>query len=84
MILFFQKYQGTSVQELALNGIFSPCKAFVFLLLAEYHFKRIFKEQGNRNSYQFLNVPNHEWHNWKIDDGSLILSELVVKLFDSK
>ena len=77
-----QKYQGTSVQVLiALNGIVSsPCKALVFLLLAEYHLKHILKEPTIRNSYQFPNVPSHKWQNWKVDNGSSILSGLVVKL----
>ena len=73
-----QKYQGTSVQVLiALNGI-------VFLLLAEYHLKHILKEPTIRNSYQFPNVPSHKWQNWKVDNGSSILSGLVVKLNNSK
>ena len=81
-----QKYQGTSVQVLiALNGIvFSPCKALVFLILVEYHLKHILKEPTIRNSYQFPNVPSHEWQNWKVDNGSSILSGLVVKLNNSK
>ena len=64
-----QKNQGTSVQVLiALNGIvFLLCKALVFLLLAEYHLKRILKEPTIRNSYQFPNVPSHKWQNWKVD-----------------
>ena len=32
-----------------------------------------------RNSYQYLNVPSHEWHNWKVDNSLSILSGLVVK-----
>ena len=80
-----QKYQGTSVQVLiALNCIVPPCKALVFLLLAEYHLKRILKEPTIRNSYQFPNVPSHKWQNWKVDNGSSILSGLVVKLNNSK
>ena len=52
-----QKYQGTSVQVLiALNDIV----ALVFLLLAEYHLKRILKEPTIRNSYQFPNVPSQK------------------------
>ena len=79
-----KKYQGTSVQVLiALNGIVSPCKALVFLLLAEYHLKHILKEPTIRNSYQFLNVPSHKWQNWKVDNDSSILSGLVVKLYNS-
>ena len=76
-----QKYQGTSVQVLiAFNGIgFSPSKALVFHLLAEYHLKHILKEQTIRNSYQFPNVPSHEWQNWKVENGSLILSGLVTR-----
>ena len=27
-------------------------------------------------------MPSHNWHNWKVDDGSSILSGLVVKLCD--
>ena len=52
---YSQKYQGTSVQVLiAFNGtFFPPYKALVFLLLAEYHLKRVFKEPTIRNSYQF-------------------------------
>ena len=77
-----QKYQGTSVQALiAFNGIvFSPCKALVFLLLAEYHLKHILKEPTIRNSYQFPNVPSHGWQNRKVDNGSSVLSGLVVKI----
>ena len=80
-----QKYQGTSVQVLiALNGTVFLCKALVFLLLAEYHLKHILKEPTIRNSYKFLNVPSHKWQNWKVDNGSSILSGLVVKLNNSK
>ena len=81
-----QKYQGTPVQVLiALNGIvFITCKALVFLLLAEYHLKHILKEPTIRNSYQFPNVPSHKWQNLKVDNGSSILSGLVVKLNNSK
>ena len=77
-----QKYQGTSIQVLiAFNGIiFLPCKALVFLLLAEYHLKHILNEPTIMNSYQFPNVPSHEWQNWKVDNGSSILSALVVKI----
>ena len=63
---------------------FHPCKALVFLLLAEYHLKHILKELTIRNSYQFPNVPSHKWQNLKVDNGSSILSELVVKLNNSK
>ena len=83
-----QKYQGTSVQVLiALNGIlncFPPCKALVFLLLAEYHLKHILKEPTIRNSYQFPNISSYKWQNWKVDNGSSILSGMVVKLNNSK
>ena len=80
-----QKYQGTSVQVLiALNGVFPPCKALVFFLLAEYPLKHILKEPTIRNSYQFPNVPSLKWQNWKVDNGSSILSGLVVKLNNSK
>ena len=76
-----QKYQGTSVQVLiALNGIVF----FLVLLLAEYHLKHILKEPTIRHSYQFPNVPSHKWQNWKSDNGSSILSGLVVKLNNSK
>ena len=81
-----QKYQGTSVQVLiALIGIvFLLVKLLLFLLLAEYHLKHILKESTIRNSYQFPNVPRHEWQNWKVDNGSSILSGLVEKLNNSK
>ena len=36
--------------------------------------KRRLKEPTIRNAYQFPNVPSHEWHNWKVDDGSPILN----------
>ena len=42
------------------------------------------KEPTIRNSYQFPNVPSHKWQNWKVDNGSSILSGLVVKLNNSK
>ena len=77
-----QKYQGTSVQ--VLRHSFPPCKTLVFLLLAEYHLKHILKEPTIRNSYQFPNVPSHNWQNWKVDNGSSILNGLVVKLNNSK
>ena len=57
-----QKYQGTSVQVLiAFNGII-----FLLVKLAEYHLEHILKEPTIRNSYQFQNVPSHEWQNWKL------------------
>ena len=49
-----------------------------------YHLKCIFNEPIIKNSYQFPNVLSHEWHSWKVDDGSSILSGLVVKLHDGK
>ena len=81
-----QKYQGIhqSMYSLLLMASFPPCKALVNLLLAEYHLKYIHKEPTIRNSYQFQNVPSHEWQNWKVDNGSSILSGLVVKLYNSK
>ena len=42
------------------------------------------KEPTIRNSYQFPNVPGHAWQHWKVDNGSSILSGLVVKLYISK
>ena len=77
---YSQKYQGTSGQVLiAFDGIFFlPEKTLVFLLLADYHLKRMFKKPTIRHSYQFLNVPGHELHSWNFDDGSSILSGLVV------
>ena len=42
------------------------------------------KEPTIRNSYQFPNVPSHEWQHWKVDNESSILSGLVVKLQYSK
>ena len=80
------KYQGSSVPGTRCFKwhSFTPCKALVFLLLAEYHLKHILKEPTIRNSYQFPNIPSHEWQNWKVDNGSSILSGLVVKLYNSK
>ena len=87
MILFSQKYQGTSSQVLiAFNGI-------VFLLVKLYSLSptcrvsletHIQKEPTIRNSYQFPNVPSHEWQHWKVDNEYSILSRLVVKLYNSK
>ena len=71
-----QKYQVTSVQVLiAFNGI--------VYLLVEYHLKHILKEPTIRISYQYPNVTSHEWQNWKVDNGSSILSGLVVKLYNN-
>ena len=85
MILFHRNVKvHQSRYSLLLMAPFPPCKALVCRLLAEYYLERIFKEPTIRNSYQFLNVPSHEWLNWKVDDGSLILSGLVVKLYNSK
>ena len=67
--------------SLLLLHSFPSCKALVFLLLAEYHLKHILKEQTIRNSYQFPNGPSHEWKNLRADNGSSILSGLVVKLY---
>ena len=64
---------------LLLMAYFSPCKALVFLLPAEYHLKHILKELTIRNSYQFPNVRSHVWQNWKVYNGSSILSGLVIK-----
>ena len=78
MILY---HRNTSVQVLiAFNGI-----VFLLVKLKSFSYlKHILKELTIRNSYQFLNVPNHEWQNWKVDNGSSILSGLVVKLYNSK
>ena len=78
-------YHGTSVQVLiAFNGIvflLVKLKSFSYL---QFHLKHILKEPTIRNSYQFPNVPSHKWQNWKVDNGSSILSGLVVKLYNSK
>ena len=83
---FSQKYQGTSVQVLiAFNGkVLLLVKALVFLLLAAYYLKHIFKVPTIRNLNQLSNVSSHEWQNWKVDNGSSILSGLVVNLYNSK
>ena len=61
-----------------LPHLFPPCIALVFLLLAQFHWKRMLKEPTICHSYQFPNVPMHEWHSWKADDdGSSILGGLV-------
>ena len=84
---FQQKYQGSSGQVLsAFDGIimslFPPCRALVFLLLAETHWKRNLKEPIIRHLYQFPNVPGTVWLSWTVDDdGSSNLSGLVVKLY---
>ena len=72
-----QKYQGPGTHCFEWHSC-PPCKAL------EYHLKHILKEPTIRNSYQFRNVPSHEWQNWKVDNGSSILSGLVVKLYNSK
>ena len=83
---FSQKYHGASGQVfIVFDGIFIPhCKALVCLLLAEYHLKLMFKEPSVMNLYQFSNILSNEWQSWKADDGSSILSELVVKLYNRK
>ena len=55
--------------------IFATLLTLVFLLLTEYHLEHILKEPTIRNSYQFPNVPSHEWQNWKVDNGSSILMD---------
>ena len=81
MILYHRNIKvHQSRYSLLLMAYFSPCKALVFLLLAEYHLKHILKEPTIMNSYQFPKVPSHEWQNWKVDNGSSILSGLVVKI----
>ena len=52
-----QKYQGTSVQVLIAHS-FPPCKALVFLLLAEYHLKHILKELTIHISFQMFQAIN--------------------------
>ena len=81
-----QKYQGTSVHVLiALNGIvFLLVKLKSFSYLQSITWNTYSKSKTIRNSYQFQNVPNHKWQNWKVDVGSSILSGLVVKLNKSK
>ena len=74
-MIISQNYQGTSVKaRIAFNGIFFLLVyiALVFLLLAEYYLKRMFKEPTIRNSYQFLNVPSHKWHSWKVSVSSIL------------
>ena len=80
MILFHRNIKvHQSRYSLLLKAYFTPCKALVFLLLAEYHLKRIFKEP----TIKISKYPSHEWHYWKVNDGSSILSGLVVKLYNS-
>ena len=62
---FLHKYQGKSGQVL---NAFDDWIALVFLLLAEYHLKRMFQEPFIRHSYQFPNLPSHERHSWNVDD----------------
>ena len=57
MILFHRNIKiHQSRYSLLLMSSFSSFKALVFLLLAEYHLKRIVNEPTIRNSYQFPNV----------------------------
>ena len=57
MILFHRNIKvHQSRYSLLLMAYFTPCIALVFLLLAEYHLKRIFKEPTIKNSYQFPNI----------------------------
>ena len=83
---FSQKYQGTSAQVLlVLMALFSSLLSFspspTCRVSLETHIQ---KEPTIRNSYQFPNVPSHEWQHWKVDNGSSILSGLVVKLYNIK
>ena len=57
---------------------FSACNFAIVYLYKEIKFKPTI-----RNSYQFPNVPSHEWQNWKVDNGSSILNWLMVKLNNS-
>ena len=86
MILFSQKYQGTSFQVLiAFNGIIFSLLSFSLSPTCRVSLEtHIQKEPTIRNSYQFPNVPSHEWQHWKVDNESSILSGLVVKLQYSK
>ena len=85
MILYHRNIKvHQSRYSLLLMHSFHPCKALDFLLLAEYHLKHILKESTIRNSYQFQSVPSHKWQNLKVDNGSSILSGLVVELNNSK
>ena len=59
--------------------IFPPCIVLVVLLLAQYHLKCNFKEPTIRHSHHFPNVPSHEWHSWKVNYGSSILSGKIVQ-----
>ena len=79
---FAEKYQGTSAQVLnAFGGIF-----FLLVWLKSFSYLQsitgnaMFKEPIIRHSYLFSNVPSHECHSWKVDDGSSILSRLMVQL----
>ena len=67
-----------------IRHIFPPSIVLVVPLLAEYHLKCMFKEPFIKHSHQFLNVPSHECHSYKVDYGSSILSGLVVKLYSRK
>ena len=55
--------------SLSLVASYSPCIVLVFLLLAEYHLKRMFKDPTIKHLYQFPNVSSHECRSWKVDDG---------------
>ena len=79
-IIFSQKYQGTSGQVLpAFSGIFFPPSiALVFLLLAEYHC--MFKEPIISIHISFRMCKAMNGIVGIDDDGSSILSGLVLKL----
>ena len=84
MILFHRNIIGKSGQALnAFDGIYfflvsfslsPPCRA-----LLETHIQRASYQQ----TYLFLDVQSHAWHDWKVADGGLlILSGLMLKLYD--
>ena len=60
-----QKYQGTSVQVLiAFNGIVCLLvKLYSFSYLQSFTLNTYSKSPTIWNSYQFPNVPSHEWQN---------------------
>ena len=55
---WMQLFMVSDIMIIASNGI---CFILVFLLLAKYHMKRMFKEPTIRNAYQCPNIPSHEW-----------------------
>ena len=79
MILFLQNYQGTSGQvRIAFNGIFSSLHGFRFSPTCRVSLEIHVQKASYQEFISCPNVPSQD------DDGSSILSGLVVKLYNRK